>query len=50
MELNYKFSLEPGISFNWIETPWGSYAPKLINTRINYAFSARIFLGAINRP
>ncbi|MFH1572450.1 MAG: DUF5916 domain-containing protein, partial [Acidobacteriota bacterium] len=46
-ELSYKFSIEPGISFNWVDTPYGSYDPKLINARINYAFSPRIFLGAL---
>ncbi len=36
-----------GISFNWVDTPWGGYQPMLINTRINYSFSARIFWGAL---
>jgi hypothetical protein len=47
VELNYKFSVEPGISFNWVRIPWGDFNPHLISTRINYALSPRVFLGAL---
>lgn len=47
MELSYKFSLEPGVSLNWVDTPWGAAQPHLVSTRINYAFSPRIFLGTL---
>jgi hypothetical protein len=47
MELSYKLSIEPGISFNWVDAAWGNYAPELISTRFNYAFSPRTFLGAL---
>lgn len=47
LELSYKFSLEPSISLNWVDTPWGASQPHLVGTRINYAFSPRIFLGTL---
>ena len=40
-------SIEPSISINWLDTPQGSFRTDLVVTRINYAFSPRMFLGGL---
>jgi len=47
IELTYRFSLEPGISFNWVDLPYGNFTAERLSTRINLAISPRMFLGAL---
>ena len=40
-------SIEPSITFNWIDTPQGSFRTDLAVTRVNYAFSPRMFFSGL---
>ena len=42
-----QMSIEPSVSFNWINTPLGSFRTDLAVTRINYAFNPRMFLSGL---
>ncbi len=42
-----QMSVEPSVSFNWIDTPLGSFRTDLAVTRINYAFNPRMFLSGL---
>ena len=46
IELTPQFSLEPGLSINWIELPQGSFATQLFTTRTTYTFSPSMFVSA----
>ncbi len=41
-----KLAVEPAITFNWIDLPYGSFTTKLIRTRTTYTFTPRIFASA----
>ena len=45
--VTHRMSIEPSISFNWIDTPQGSFRTGLAVTRVNYAFSPRMFLSGL---
>ena len=47
IELNPKFSVEPNISFNWIDLPGQSFTARLISNRANLTFTPRMALGAL---
>ena len=40
-------SVEPSLSFNWIDLPHGSARTDLAVTRVNYTFSSRMFLSGL---
>ena len=42
-----QMSVEPTVSFNWIDTPYGEYQTNLAVTRVNYAFNPR---NVLQRP
>ena len=42
-----QMSIEPSISFNWIDTPQGSFRTDLVVTRVNYAVNARMFFSGL---
>ena len=42
-----QMSVEPSVSFNWVETPQGSFRTDLAMTRVNYAFNPRMFFGGL---
>jgi TolB-like protein len=42
-----QMSIEPSISFNWIDTPQGTFRTDLAVTRINYAFNPRMFFSGL---
>ena len=42
-----QLSIEPSISVNWIDTPQGSFRTDLAATRVNYAFSPRMFFSGL---
>ena len=47
IEVNPKFSIEPNISFNWIDLPGQSFTARLISTRANLTFTPRMAVGAL---
>jgi hypothetical protein len=47
VNVNERLSLEPTLSLNWVDLPEGSFRSDLVVTRINYAFSPRMFLGGL---
>ena len=42
-----QMSVEPSLSFNWIDTVHGSFRTDLAVTRINYAFNPRMFFSGL---
>jgi len=42
-----QMSIEPSISFNWIDTPQGKFRTDLAVTRVNYAFNPRMFFSGL---
>ena len=47
VELTQQFSLEPSVSVNWIDTPYGSFRTDLIVSRVNYTFTPRMFFSGL---
>ena len=47
VSVSERLSLEPTLSFNWVDLPQGSFRTDLAVTRINYAFTPRMFLGGL---
>ena len=42
-----QMSVEPTVSFNWIDTPYGKFQSNLAVTRVNYAFNPRMFFSGL---
>ena len=40
-------SVEPAISFNWVDLPEGSFNTNLVSTRFNYTFTPRMFFSGL---
>ena len=47
IELTRQFSFEPGVSFNWIDLPQGSFTTQLITTRTTYTLTPTMFVSAL---
>ena len=47
LNVSERLSLEPTLSFNSVDLPEGSFRTDLAVTRINYAFTPRMFLGGL---
>ena len=47
VKLTERFSLEPSVSVNWIDTPHGSFRTDLAVSRVNYSFTPRMFLSGL---
>ena len=47
LALTQQFSLEPSVSFNWIDTPQGSFRTDLVVSRVNYSFTPRMFFSGL---
>jgi hypothetical protein len=47
VNVSERLSLEPTLSFNWVDLPEGSFRSDLAVTRVNYAFSPRMFFGGL---
>ena len=47
VEVLPQMSVEPTISFNWIDTPYGEFQTNLAVTRVNYAFTPRMFFSGL---
>ena len=42
-----QMSVEPTVSFNWIDTPYGGFQTNLAVARVNYAFNPRMFFSGL---
>ena len=42
-----QMSVEPNLSFNWIDTPYRAFQTNLAVMRVNYAFSPRMFFSGL---
>ena len=42
-----QMSVEPTVSFNWIDTPFGKFQSNLAVARVNYAFNPRMFFSGL---
>ena len=47
MEITQRFSLEPSVSVNWIDSPQGAFRTDLIVSRVNYTFTPRMFFSGL---
>ena len=47
VDLTSRLSVEPSVSFNWIELPGGSFRTDLARARVNFTFSPRTFLSSL---
>jgi hypothetical protein len=47
VDLSYRFYLEPGITFNFLDLPARSVTATLVSTRATYTFSPRLFTSAL---
>ena len=47
IELTRQFSFEPGVSFNWIDLPQGSFTSQLVTTRTTYTLTPAMFVSAL---
>jgi hypothetical protein len=47
IEVTKKFSIEPRVSFNWVDLPEGKFTAKLVSTRVNYTLSPRMLLSSL---
>jgi hypothetical protein len=47
LELTPQFSLEPGLSLNWIDLPEGQFTSTLVTTRTTYTFTPLMFVSAL---
>ena len=45
--LTEHLSVEPSVSFNWIDLPQGSFRTDLARARVNYTFTPRMFFGGL---
>ena len=42
-----QLTLEPSVSFNWIDLPQGSFTTELVSTRVTYTLTPRMFVAAL---
>ena len=47
VDLSPRLSVEPSVSFNWIDLPGGSFRTDLMRGRLNYTFSPRMFVSGL---
>ena len=47
LELTRKFSIEPRLSFNWVDLPEGSFDTRLVSARLNYTFTPRMYVSSL---
>ena len=47
VDLSPRLSVEPSLSFNWIDLPGGSFRTDLVRGRLNYTFSPRMFVSSL---
>ena len=47
LEVTPRFSLEPGLSWNWVDLPQGAFTSNLFSARTTLTLSPRMFVGAL---
>ena len=47
IELSPQFSIQPTLSFNWLDLPEGSFRTNLIGSRVTYTVTPRMFVSAL---
>ena len=47
VEILRQLSVEPNLSFNWVDLPQGSFTQHVASTRVSYSFSPRLFLSGL---
>src|SRR5690606_16012091 len=47
IEVLPQLSLEPSVSFNWIDLPQGNFTAHVATARANYSFTPRMFLSGL---
>ena len=47
LELSPRFSVEPGLSINWIDLPEGQFTTKLVTARTTFTFTPLMFISAL---
>ena len=47
LELTERFSFEPAVSVNWIDSPRGGFRTDLVVSRASYSFTPRMFLSGL---
>ena len=47
IEVLPQFSIEPSVSFNWVDLPQGDFTQHVASTRVSYSFSPRMFLSGL---
>ena len=47
VEVTPQLSLEPSVSFNWVDLPEGSFTTQLARARFTYTFTPRMFLSGL---
>ena len=47
VEISSQLSVEPSVSFNWIDLPEGSFRTDLALARVNYTFTPRMFFAGL---
>ena len=47
IELTPQFSFQPGLSFNWIDLPQGSFTTRLVTARTTYTVTPLMFVSAL---
>ena len=47
VKLNPRFSMEPGLSINKVDLPYGAFTTKLVSTRATYTISPRAFTSGL---
>ena len=47
IEVLPQLSVEPGLSFNWVDLPQGDFTQHVASVRVSYSFSPRLFLSGL---
>ena len=47
VEVTPQLSVEPSLSFNWVNLPEGSFATNLVRSRVNYTVTPRMFFSGL---
>ena len=47
IEILPQLSVEPNVSFNWVNLPQGNFTQHVAATRVSYSFSPRVFLSGL---
>ena len=47
IDVSHRITVEPSVTINWADLPWGAFRTDLVSTRTAYTFSPRSALGAL---